>query len=288
MESLLQQIEGAVTPDTLYSVARAVVIVLAGFVVARVVARAAATAARTTLELPHVELARKGAYYAILTLFLVAAMHQLGFDLSVLLGAAGILTVAVGFASQTAASNLVSGLFLIGERPFQPGDVIEVGGTTGEVLAVDLLACKLRTFDNQFVRLPNELLIKSEVRTLTRYPIRRADLQIGVAYREDLERVRALLLDVADRNPLCLDEPKPLLIFQGFGDSSLNLQLSVWTCKENWLELRTGIQFEIKQAFDDADIEIPFPHRSLYAGSRTDPLPIQVVSGAGDEATAPA
>ena len=100
------------------------------------------------------------------------------------------------------------------------------------------------------MRIPNETLIKSEVTTLTKFPIRRMDLQIGVAYKEDIARVRETLADVADRNPLCLEEPPPLYIFQGFGDSALNMQFSVWATRENFLELKNTIHEEIKAAFD--------------------------------------
>ena len=204
-------------------------------------------------------------------------------DLSVLLGAAGIVTVALGFASQTSASNLISGLFLIGERPFSVGDIIKVGDTTGEVLSIDLLSVKLRTYDNLYVRLPNESLIKSEVTTLTKFPIRRLDLLIGVAYKEDINKVRDVLTVVATNNPMCLEEPKPLFIFLGFGESSIDLQFSLWTKRENFIAFKTSVQIEIKQAFDQNGIEIPFPHRTLYTGSVTDPFPVRVVAAAKDD-----
>jgi small-conductance mechanosensitive channel len=218
-------------------------------------------------------------FYTVLGLFTASALVELGFDLGILLGAAGILTVALGFASQTSASNVISGLFLLGERPFAVGDIIRIGTTTGEVVSIDLLSVKLRTFDNLFVRLPNETMIKSEITNLNRYPIRRVDLQVGVAYKEDIQRVRDVLMAVADQNPLCLEEPRPLIFFRGFGESSIDQQFSVWTKTENYIELRNKIPAEIKAAFDEHSIEIPFPHRSLYTGSVTDPLPIQLVNG---------
>ena len=230
---------------------------------------------------------RRASLYGITGLFAASALMELGFDLSVLLGAAGILTVAIGFASQTSASNVISGLFLLGERPFAVGDIIRVNGTVGEVLSVDLLSVKLRTFDNLFVRIPNETMIKSEVTNLRRFPIRRVDLQIGVAYKEDLRRVREVLMEVAARNPLCLEEPAPLIIFQGYGDSSINHQFSVWAKTEHFLDLRNSIPVEIKEAFDAHNIEIPFPHRTLYTGSETEPFPVQQASGMADASSPP-
>jgi small-conductance mechanosensitive channel len=99
-----------------------------------------------------------------------------------------------------------------------------------------------------------------------------------VAYKEDLTKVQEILFDVADKNPLCLEEPQPLFIFQNFGDSAINFQFSVWGRREEYLTLKTQVQMEIKAAFDQAGIEIPFPHRTLYTGSVTEPFPVSIVS----------
>lgn len=256
---------------------RASLLLLAGLLIAHVLAK---LTVRLTngISAHHRVLLKRLVYWLVLSLFLASVLKELGFSLGVLLGAAGVLSVAIGFASQTSVSNLISGLFLIGEKPFQLGDVIKVGETTGEVLSIDLLSVKLRTFDNLFVRLPNESLIKSQMTNLTRFPIRRFDLMVGVAYKENIKHVRDVLMAVADANPLCLDEPAPLFVFNGFGDSSLNIQFSVWTKRENFRDLRNSLQEEVKEAFDAAAIEIPFPHRSLYAGSETAPFPITIVS----------
>ena len=263
--------------EQMWSVVRAIILVIVGFAFARLTSCIVTKIAGKKTDSHRAMLLKRGSYYLVLVIFLVSALHEVGFNLGVLLGAAGILSVAVGFASQTSASNLISGLFLVAERPFSVGDVIRVGTTTGEVLSIDLLSVKLRTFDNLFVRIPNESLIKSEVTTLTRFPIRRLDVLVGVAYKEDLKKVRAILNEVADRNPLCLEEPKPLYIFQGFGESSLDIQFSVWAKRENFLDLKNSIHEEIKNAFDENSIEIPFPHRTIYTGSATDPFPVKTV-----------
>lgn len=215
--------------------------------------------------------------YTGVVIIIFSVLGELGFKLSHLLGAAGIIGIAVGFASQTSVSNIISGLFLIAEKPFEVNDIITVQNITGVVLSIDILSVKLRTFDNKYIRIPNETIIKSDVTNVTHFPIRRVDLSVGVAYKEDISRVRKVLLDVAKKNPLCLNEPEPLVIFSGFGNSSLDLLLLVWAVKTDWLKLKNSITEEIKKRFDEEEIEIPFPHLSLYRGSVTQPIPINIV-----------
>ncbi len=234
-------------------------------------------------------LLRRAVSYTILILFTISGLRELGFDFNVLLGAAGIVSLAVGFASQTSVSNVISGLFLVIERSVEVGDIITVNGRTGEVLSVDLLSTKLRTFDNLLVRIPNESMVKAEITNLARFPIRRVDTQVGVAYKEDVKKVKDLLLEVADRNPLSLEDPAPLIIAQGFGESSINFQISVWASKENFLTVRNGIQQEIKEAFDEAGIEIPYPHRTLMNANADQAFPVRIVedsSKQGEQARA--
>lgn len=215
--------------------------------------------------------------YLGLSIIFIMVFKELGFSLTPLLGAAGIVGVALGFASQTSVSNIISGIFLIIEEPFSVGEVIMIGATTGTVLSIDFLSIKLRTFDNKFVRIPNEALIKGEITNLTRFPIRRADLKVSIAYKEDVTRVKELLEKIAFDNPLCLQEPQPLIIFLGFNASSIDLQFSVWSKREDFLKLKNTMQEEIKNRFDKEDVEIPFPHTSIYTGQATKPFPIQIL-----------
>lgn len=231
-------------------------------------------------------LAGKLIWYAGLTVIAITVMAQLGVSLAPLLGAAGIVGVALGFASQTSVSNIISGLFLIAEQPFKVDDIITVSNVTGIVLSIDVLSVKLRTFDNQFVRIPNETIIKTEVTNLTRFPIRRFNARVSVAYKEDIARVREVLMDVAEKNQYSLSEPKPLIIFDGFGNSSIDLLFLVWAPREEFILLKNSINEEVKARFDEEGIEIPFPHVSLYSGSASKALPIQIV-GSGAEAIKP-
>jgi small-conductance mechanosensitive channel len=280
-------LDAILTADRLLSLLRAVVILVGGFILARLVSRVVGRVTRPRASQQESMIVRRLVFYGIFGLVVASAMHQLGFKLGVLLGAAGILTVAIGFASQTSASNLISGLFLIAERPFVVGDVVTIGTTTGEVLSVDLLSVKLRTFDNLLVRIPNETLIKTELRNLTRFPIRRVDTMLSISYREDLRRVEDILFAVAERHPFALEEPKPLLVVNGFGDSGINLQFSVWGRRQNFLAIKNEIARDVKEAFDDAGIEIPFPQRSLHVGSTTAPFPVRIVDVDASNAASP-
>jgi small-conductance mechanosensitive channel len=148
---------------------------------------------------------------------------------------------------------------------------------------VDLLSVKIRTFDNQYVRIPNEKLIKTEVVNVTKFPIRRLDINLSIAYREDIGRVKELLLQIAQKNPYCLDNPEPLFVIKEFGDHGIELLLGVWFVKTDYLVAKNTMMQEIKERFDREAIEIPFPHVSLYAGSMSDPLKIQMIDNKAEK-----
>ena len=256
-------LQNVLTTEQLYGLVRAGATLILGFTAAHLLRTAMGSVLDRRTSAQHAMLGRKIFYYVVVGLAFVSALRELGLDLGVLLGAAGLVTVAMGFSAQTSASNLISGLFLMTEGPFVVGEVIQVAGTTGEVLSIDLLSVKLRTFDNLYVRVPNETLVKAQITNLTRHPIRRYDLQVSVGYDAKLAKVREVLMEVAEKNPLALREPHPLIIFQSFGESAVNLQFSVWTARDNYLDLRNGLAEDIKEAFERERIEIPYPHRSI-------------------------
>lgn len=214
-------------------------------------------------------------YSGIITLFLII-ISELDINLTPFFGAAGVIGLVIGVASQTSIGNIVSGFFLVSEKSFELGDLIRIGDKTGTVYSIDLLSIKIKTFDNLLIRIPNQTVISSEVTNVTRFPIRRLDFEISVAYKENLEKVKSVLERIVKENPLCLDEPEPIIVFKTFGDSGINILLGVWFEKANHLKVKNSIFQEIKSAFDEEGIEIPFPHVTLYSGAVTEPFPVKM------------
>jgi len=194
-------------------------------------------------------------FYLGLVGILASILVALEVDLTGILATAGVATVAIGFAAQTSLSNYISGLFLMGEGTFKVGDLIRVGTTSGIVESIDLLSVKLRTLDNTFVRLPNEELLKSQVCTVTRYPIRRMDVIVRVGFEVPLEDVRAVLDDVATANPHCLEEPAPLVLIDELSESGFNLRFGIWFEKSKYLDTRNTLFVELQRKFRAAGVE---------------------------------
>ena len=252
------------TLEILQKIILVVLIGGAGFFLLRFLSALLNRVTRKYLSQQYSMLLRKAIQYtgAVIVLFIILSV--LGLKITALLGAAGIVGIAVGFAAQTSMSNLISGLFLISEKPFQIGDAIRVGDKTGVILSIDLLSVKIKTFDNQYIRIPNSVLINTELTNVTRFPIRRLDIKFSVAYQTDVTRLRRVLLEVAASNPHCLDEPEPLIVFTDFGDSGLQFLFGVWFHKPDYLELRNSLMQQIKESFEAEDIQFAYPARMLY------------------------
>lgn len=215
---------------------------------------------------------RRAIIYSGVILIIFVIFQIIGVKAGALFGAAGVMGIVLGIASQTSIGNIVSGIFLVSERSFEIGDLVRVGDKLGVVDSIDLLSIKLKTLDNLLVRIPNQTIITTELTNITRYPIRRMEVLVSVAYKEDLRKVMQVLNEVVTNNLLCLDEPEPLILLKNFGDSGIDIQLGLWFEKTKYKDFRNSIFIDIKEAFDKANIEIPFPHISLYSGEASKPF----------------
>ena len=269
-------LEKYINPATIEKFIRIVFILIIGVSSIQLIAFMLRRSLRKQLSRPRMMLITRTVVYTGYTGLVLIVIKELNYDLTALFGAAGVVGIVIGVASQTSIGNIISGLFLVGEKSFELGDVIRIGDKTGTVYSIDLLSIKIKTFDNLLIRIPNQSVISSELTNVTRFPIRRLDFQIGVAYKEDLRKVKSVLESVARNNPLCLEEPEPYILFQTFGDSSINITLGIWFEKANYTAVKNSVFVEIKEAFDREGIEIPFPHISVYAGEASQPFNVNI------------
>lgn len=253
-----------INTERLSEILVAIILSIIGFVIARLVSNAFIRTIGVRFNAHQSLVWGRGIFYFIFLIFVMTSLKEAGFKLSVFLGAAGILTVALGFASQTSASNLISGLFLIGEGSFEVGDTIQMtlirGHTVeGEVISIDLLSVKLLTQDNVYVRVPNEQLIRAPVYNLSKFPILRIPITLAINFHEDIIKVREVLLDVANKYPLVLADPKPAVTVTAFRESSIELLFAIWCHQDNFLKVRDEMQERIRNGFVHNQIEIPVP-----------------------------
>lgn len=266
--TLLQSIH----TDRIHEIIIAILFAIIGFFIARLVSNTFTATIGKRLNQHQNLIWKKGIFYFIFILFLVTSLREAGFKLSVFLGAAGILTVALGFASQTSASNLISGLFLIGEGSFEVGDTIRltlIRGHTieGEIVSIDLLSVKLLTLDNIYIRVPNEQLIKAPVYNLTRFPIRRIPITLFINQHENIEKVRKVLIETADSYSLVLDEPRPNMTITAFRESSIEVSFTVWTQQQYFIKVQDEIQEYVHNSFIKHGIDIPTPKVTLISNA---------------------
>jgi len=210
-------------------------------------------------------------YYGVLFAGLILAFSAAGVQtgqFALVLGAVG---VGIGFGLQNVVNNFVSGLILMFERPVQPGDIIDVDSLQGRVVEIGLRATRVQTWEGAEVVVPNGTLLSGNLVNWTLSDkTRRVEVAVGVAYGSDLRRVLEILMDVAVAQPDALKDPAPVVLFMGFGTSSLDFVMRFWTRDAaNAGVARSDAGVAVAEALAAAGIAIPFPQQDLHLRSVT-------------------
>jgi len=203
----------------------------------------------------------------VLVVGIVIVLENTGIHLAALAVFAGAVGVGVGFGLQNIASNFISGLVILAERPITIGDRIEVAGIAGQVEHIRARSTVIRTNDNIMMIVPNTKFIDSPVTNWT-YGDRRVRFRIpvGVAYGTDVKKVRQVLVAVADEDPHTLKEPAPHVFLEQFGENSIDFKLVVWSSEMSARpsRYRSDLNFAIAEKFRETGIEFPFPQRDVH------------------------
>jgi len=220
--------------------------------------------------------------FIIYAIAITLAMDKLGINVMPFIAGAGIAGVAIGFAAKDTLSNIIAGVLLIIDRPFEVGDRIEVwsapkgSATWGDVIDIGLRATRIRTTDNIVIIIPNnEIMLRDIINYTTNNTRIRVRVDIGVAYEVDLKKAKKLIVQVAESMPWAAKQPPPRVVVKNFGESSVDLQLRVWIeDARKRMDTISYVTDRVKDAFDHEGIEIPYPKRDIH-----------ITYGAGADAT---
>lgn len=267
----VRSIDLSVLPDW-EALAGAFVVFLVGLLVLRIAVRIIIKVFTRSMREQSRELLRKSLIYIGSVILFVMVLNTAGVSIGALLGAAGVVGIAIGIASQTSLSNIISGFFLVSERFFEIGDVVRIGENTGIVSSIDLLSVKVKTFDNILIRVPNQRLIEQDIYNITRFPLRRMQFMVIVPIQVPLNKVFEALETAATNVADVLQEPEPFIYFRSFMENGSELTVGVWFERRNFVQVRNDMAQSIQAVFMERGIPIrsraisvveDTPHKSI-------------------------
>ena len=197
-------------------------------------------------------------------LVVLMIVGYLGIDTSAISALIASLGVGIGLAVNGTVSNLAGGILLLITHPFRDGDYISANGFEGTVEDIFICNTKLRTPDNKVIYLPNGKLSTSEIVNFSEKPMRRVDLSFSISYSDDFEKAEKLILDLISRHPLTLDDPAPRARIKAHGESSIDLTVGAWCKTDDYWSVYFDLNEQVKKAFDENGIEIPFPQVDVH------------------------
>ena len=198
------------------------------------------------------------------TVVLIMALSVLKVPISSIITILGAAGLAVSLALQTCLYNLAGGFIILFSKPFVTGDIIEFDGTVGTVRAISILYTKLDTFDGRTAFIPNGKISDAKLINYTESPLRRIDLTFSISYGEDFKRAQAVICEVINNEPLAQSIPAPIVRMGRHGESSTDIDALVWVKNSDYISARYNLLENVKAAFDENGIEIPFSQLDVH------------------------
>jgi small-conductance mechanosensitive channel len=245
----------------------ALVVFLIGLYLAGIVKRLVRRRLEKRTDNPQpIQLITQITYWLVVMAVAVISLQMVGFNLTAFLAGLGIAGFAIGFALQDVSKNFIAGLLLLIQQPFDVDETIEVAGFTGQVMSIDIRATQMRTTDGRIVLIPNGDVFVNPITNFSQAKFRRVEISSGVAYESDPANVRQTALQAISEIPGLCDEPSPVVRFQNFGSSTFDLTVHYWidTSQTGVAAAKDAGLEAIKGAFEEAQIDMPFPVQTVY------------------------
>lgn len=252
---------------TIFNLLAALLIFISALVASKIFTIQLRRGFKEKMSKEHLELLAKMITYGIIILAVLWAMPTIGIEPSGLMVAGGIVALAIGFASQSIIGNLISGIFLMGERPVKIGDQIEIGENRGFVEDIQIISTSIRTLDGLYVRIPNEAVFTSSIINYSSNQVRRLDLEIGIRYSDNADLAVQVIQRVINEHPMTLVNPPSYVFVDDLGDNSVDIVARIWTPTSEWYSVQRELLWKIKVAVEAEGIQIPFPQRVVWYGS---------------------
>ena len=204
------------------------------------------------------------------TLLIIAVAEMLGIQMTSFIAILGAAGLAVGMALQGTLQNFAGGVIILILKPFKVGDFIEQGGLTGTVQEIQIFNTILKTLDNKIVIVPNTQLATNTVTNYTRSGKRRVEVNVGIAYGEDVNKAREVLVEMTKKYPLIMQDEgnEPSVIVTGLGNSSIDLQVRAWVKSEDYLTILAALQQDTYETLGNNNIEIPFNQMTVHINNK--------------------
>lgn len=216
------------------------------------------------IKLSQLDLIIKAVNYSVLILTVLIIFSFFNVELGALLVAGGFASIVIGIASKSVLGNLISGVFLILERPITIGDNINIGSVSGNVTDINIFSTIVKTYDGVYVRIPNETVFTSEITNYVAHEVRRFEYVIGIPYDDDANEAIRIIRGVIWSHPFALKDPSPSVYVDELADSSVNIKVRIWAPATEWWDVRTDLLWKIKVELSKNGIEMPFPQQVIW------------------------
>lgn len=272
MELSQEQIDGIINTVTHYGLR--IVFALLIFVIGKWIANLIRKVMRSGMEKKNVDPALTGflsniAFYLMMIAVIITAISQLGIQTTSFIAVLGAAGLAVGLALQGSLSNFAAGVLIILFRPFKIGDFVEAGGVMGVVDEIGILVTEMHTIDNKGIIVPNSQIMSSHIVNFSAKDTRRCDMVFGIGYSDDIDKAKAILNDIIEKDERCLKDPEPTVAVSELGDSSVNFVVRPWVKSGDYWAVLFDTHETVKKRFDAEGVSIPFPQRDVHLYQET-------------------